>query len=153
MKRCSLGMCKKALVEPVLPSSSSKALAENTHHIKLKDRANRGKNTHCRCKLDGSPMFQVLMRKMSVSSLPFVRDRRAKGGNTSAESCLTAFRLSVPDQTVRGSVRNSSSCGGGWGGGETTFLSLRSSSATARLKKRKKTPKDDFLPKTQANLK
>lgn len=63
MKRCSLGMCKKALVELVLPFSSSKALAENTHHIKLKDGANRGENTHCRCKLDGSPMFHALMKE------------------------------------------------------------------------------------------
>lgn len=55
------------------------------------------------------------------------------------ESCLTEFRLSVGDQTVQISVPNSSSWwgGGGWGGRDT-FVSLRSSSATAQLKKKPK---------------
>lgn len=83
---------------------------------------------------------------MSVSSPPFcvcARQKSEKGGNGGAESCL-----SVPDQRVQSSVLNSSS----WGWGGTTFVSLRSSSATARLIIIKK-KKDDFLPKTQANVK
>lgn len=86
---------------------------------------------------------------MSVSSPPFVCDRRAKGGNTGAESCLTAFRLSVPDKTVQISVRNSSSWFGEGGGGKKHFrqfeIFICNSSA--------KTPPDDFLPKMQANVK